>query len=77
MPTYEIRNGTGDGATVIGRVVAGDEKEAISTLNAYRNGFEVTDPGPGVPSAYVEWAHPDLSKIGSHHVIVWTAKEIT
>lgn len=76
MQHFEIRNGTTDDSTVIGRVVAADETEALSTLNAYRNGFRVTAPGAGVPSAYVEWAHPELEKIHPLQVPNWRAKKI-
>jgi len=50
MNRYKVRNGTGAEATVIGIVHAADETEAVSTLQAYKNGFGVTEPRPGVPN---------------------------
>jgi hypothetical protein len=77
VKTFEIRNGTDEEATVIGRVVAMDEIEAVSTLNAFRNGFKVTDPGNvGPPNAYVEWAHPEIEKIHPVQVRHWRARMI-
>lgn len=73
MHRYEIRNGTTPDATLIGIVHALDESEAISTLNAYRNGFGVTDPGKGVPAPYVEWAHDRIKDISVARVPSWTA----
>ena len=75
MKQFDVFNGTSEDATVIGRVVAMDEVEAISTLQAYRNGFRVTEPGDGVPNAYVEWANPDLGNVHPESVRYWRARE--
>jgi len=75
MKRFDLFNGTSEDATIIGRVVAMDEVQAISTLNAYRNGFRVTDPGTGVPNAYVEWAHENLEKENPANVAYWRARE--
>jgi len=76
MKSFEIFNGTSEDATLIGRVVARDEIEAISTLQAYRNGFKVTEPGVAVPQAYVEWAHEKLEQIHVANVPFWRARAI-
>lgn len=75
MNRYTIRNGSDSEATVIGHVLATDAAEAIDTLNAYRNGFRTPDPGRGVPSAHVEWAHPEIARIPAAQVAHWRATE--
>jgi hypothetical protein len=77
MKTFEIRNGTSPDATLVGRECAWDEKEAIETLRAYQNGFKVTDPGRGVPNAYVDWAHEDIEKLPPPSFTVWRADPVT
>ena len=78
MKAYEIRNGTSEDSTVIGRVVASDEHQAVGTLNAYRNGFKVTEPAEEgiVPYAYVEWAHAEIERLSASNVPFWRAKVI-
>jgi hypothetical protein len=41
---FETRRGQRQDSDVVGVVVAGDEIDAVATLQAFKNGFKVTDP---------------------------------
>lgn len=52
-----------------------NEVEAIDTLNAYRNGFPVTEPGElGVPTAYVELVQEKLADLPEDDYLHWRAR---
>ena len=77
MQRFEVRKGTDEESTVIGLVVASDEIEAISTLQAFKNGFKMTGPGQvGPANAYVEWAHPEIGKLHPYEVSYWRARPL-
>lgn len=72
MTEFEIFDGPRENATLIGRVVAAHEREAINTLNSYRKGYKVTDPGKtDPPNAYVVWAHPKVEELSASDVPFW------
>ena len=76
MKRFEVRRGEEEDSDVVGVVVAGDEIEAVATLQAFKNGFKVTDPATAgvVPYPYIEWAHPQIEKLHPIEVMHWRAR---